>query len=146
MIIMDENEVNENETQNNRSNQSRPKTLPPSLRSHKRYIAFEIISEEPILYKDIMSAVWASMLSFVGEKGGSEASMWFIHNLYSKEGQKGILRCNHDFVEQLRAVLSLIHIIGETRAVVKILGVTGTIRSAKTKYLTPKTLEDFEKK
>lgn len=122
-----------------------PKLLPPSLRPHKRYIAYEIVSESPVQYKEFVSAVWSSALSFMGEMGASEAKVWFIHNLYDQETQRGLLKCTHDSVEKIRAALSLITIVSESRAIIKILGVTGTIKSAKGKYLAVKDLRDFVK-
>ncbi|MEM7819669.1 MAG: Rpp14/Pop5 family protein [Candidatus Aenigmatarchaeota archaeon] len=120
-----------------------PKILPPSLRPQKRYIVFEIISEHPITYGDLINAVWNSMLSFLGELGSAEARIWFIHNLYDEKTQRGVIKCRHDSVEKIRVVLSLIQMIGETRSLIKIVGVTGTIKSAKNKYLSGGTLKDF---
>lgn len=112
-----------------------PKILPPSLRSNKRYIIFEIISEPPVKYADFVNAIWNSMLDFLGELHTADAKIWLIQNLYNDKTQRGVIKCRHDFVEQTRVVLSLIQIIGESKCIVKIMGVTGTIKSAKTKYL-----------
>src|SRR3989338_8544790 len=120
-----------------------PKILPPSLRSQKRYIVFEAISEQPMVYGDIVSAVWGSMLSFLGELGSSSAKVWFIHNIYDDKTQRGVIKCSHDSVEHVRAALSLIQIVGEAKCIVKILGVTGTIKSAKAKYLPQSDLKRF---
>ena len=120
-----------------------PKLLPPSMRSQKRYIVFEVISEQPVVYNDIMSAIWTSMLSFLGELGSSSAKVWFIHNIYDEKTQRGVVKCSHDSVEHVRAALSLIQIIGETKCIVKIVGVTGTIKSAKGKYLPQSDLNSF---
>ncbi len=120
-----------------------PKLLPPSLRSQKRYIVFEVISEQPVVYGDIISAVWSSMLSFLGELGSSHAKVWFIHNIYDDRTQRGVIKCSHDSVEHVRAALSLIQIVGETKCIVKIVGVTGTIKSAKSKYLPQSDLKSF---
>lgn len=114
---------------------AQPKILPPTLRSQKRYVVFEVISENKITYSDLMNSIWGSMLSFLGELGSSEAKMWIVQNLYSEKEQKCVIKCRHDYVEQVRAVLSLIQMVGETRATIRILGVTGTIKSARTKYL-----------
>jgi len=111
-----------------------PKMLPPSLRSHKRYIVFEIISEKPIDYGDFVNAVWESMLEFLGEDQTAESEMWLIQNLYNDKTQRGVIKCRHDFVERIRTSISLIQVIGETRAAIRIIGVTGTIKSAKTRY------------
>ncbi len=120
-----------------------PKLLPPSLRSQKRYIVFEVISEQAIVYNDIGTAVWNSMLSFLGELGASSAKVWFIHNIYDDKNQRGVIKCSHDSVEHLRTALSLVQVIGETKCVIKIVGVTGTIKSAKAKYLSKGDLTSF---
>jgi len=123
-----------------------PKLLPPSLRSHKRYIIFEIISDNPATYSDLVNAIWNSMLNFLGELESSEAMLWLIQNLYDEKSQRGVIKCRHDFVESIRAILSLIQTVGETRVVIKILGVTGTIKSARNKYLLSKDLRSFVEK
>jgi ribonuclease P/MRP protein subunit POP5 len=122
---------------------SQPKLLPPSLRPHKRYIAFEIISEQPVQYNEFLSAVWSSTFNFLGDLGSADAKIWFVHNLYDEKGQRGLIKCTHDSVERIRGVLSLVRMSGETKTIVKILGVTGTIKSAKTKYLNIKDLRTF---
>lgn len=119
-----------------------PKILPPSMRQQKRYIVFEVISENPVMYNDIISSVWNSMLGFLGELGSSEARIWFVTGLYDDKTQRGVIRCRHDSVEKVRAVLSLVQIIGESRSILKIIGVTGTIKAAKNKYLVG-TLNEF---
>ncbi len=112
-----------------------PKILPPSMRPAKRYIVYEIISDGQMLYGDFVNTVWTSSMEFLGELGSSESGIWFVHNSYDDKKQTGILKCRHNSVENVRTVLSLISLIGETRCIVKILGVTGTIKSAKTKYM-----------
>jgi ribonuclease P/MRP protein subunit POP5 len=120
-----------------------PKPLPPSLRLHSRYLVFEIISDEKIGYSDMVTAVWNSMLSLLGEIETADAKMWLIQNLYDEKSQRGVLKCRHDFVEKMRAVLSLIQSVGEKRVIINILGVTGTIKSARNKYLISRDLRSF---
>jgi len=120
-----------------------PKTLPPSLRTKGRYIVFEIVSEMRLSYSDFSAAMWNSLLDFIGELGASEARCWLIKNLYDEKAQRGVIKCSHDKVEHVRAALALLHTIGDTRATVRILGVTGTIKSAQNKYLGMKDLRSF---
>jgi len=105
------------------------------MRQPKRYVVFEVVSEHNIEYQDLVSAVWNSTLALLGEAMSSEARPWFIVNLYMPEKQKGVLKCAHNMVEQMRAALSLITMVGESRSIVRILGITGTISSAQEKYL-----------
>ncbi len=112
-----------------------PKLLPPSMRQNKRYIVFEIISQSPVKYQDIVTAVWGSMLDFIGELQSSDLRTWLIQNLYDDKTQRGVIKCSHTHVEHVRAILSLIQVIGESRCVIKVLGVTGTIKFATEKYM-----------
>ena len=123
--------------------EKRPKKLPPSLRTKRRYIIFEIVAEQPLEYGDFINALWGSALEFLGESAASEARLWIIQNLYDPKNRRGVIRCKHDSVEQVRAALTMIQMIGETKALIKILGVTGTIKSAKMKYLGFRDLRDF---
>ncbi|MCD6557522.1 MAG: ribonuclease P protein component 2 [Candidatus Aenigmarchaeota archaeon] len=125
--------------------EDKPKTLPASLRAKRRYIIFEVVSEKPIDYIELVGAIWRSFLDFLGELKTSELNFWLIKNLYDPKTQRGIIRCSPDQVEYVRAALSLIDQIGETRALIKVNSVTGTIKSAKKKYLGFTDLTDFEK-
>ena len=106
----------------------RLKVLIPTLREKERYIAFQIISEEPISYSDLEAALWNTMLEFFGEYGVSKTSVWLIKNLYDPKKQIGVIKCNHKSVTQVIACLGLISRLGESRVVFKILKVSGTIK------------------
>ncbi|MFH0948975.1 MAG: Rpp14/Pop5 family protein [Candidatus Aenigmatarchaeota archaeon] len=121
----------------------KPKMLPPFLRPKKRYIAFSVISDSKVPYGELSSAVWNCSLGFLGEMNSAEANFRLIENLYDETNGIGIIVCNHDSVEEVRVVLSMLQTIAESRAIIKILGVTGTIKSAKTKYLGIKDLRNY---
>lgn len=112
-----------------------PKTLPPTLRTKKRYIVYNIISEKPIEYPDFIDAIWDSCFSLFGEMGTSNMRLWNISNLYNDKEQKGVVKCEHIAVEKVRSCLASIQVIGETKAIVKVIGVTGTLKNAQQKYL-----------
>ncbi|MBI4014937.1 MAG: ribonuclease P protein component 2 [Candidatus Aenigmarchaeota archaeon] len=111
-----------------------PKTLPASMRPKKRYMIFEVISETPVLYKDVNLAMWGSFLSLLGQSGCADAKILVLENMYDQAAQRGVVRCRSSHVEQVRAALALVSMIGESRSIVKVLGVTGTIASASSKY------------
>ncbi|MBS3054651.1 MAG: ribonuclease P protein component 2 [Candidatus Aenigmarchaeota archaeon] len=119
-----------------------PRMLPPSMRPKKRYIIFEIISESPVEFKEFSATAWNSFLSTLGEAHISEARIWIIPNLYDGRKQKGVLRCGNAYVEDVRAALAMVSIVGESRAIIKAIGVTGTIKSAREKYADP-NLKDY---
>jgi len=111
------------------------KTLIPSLREKKRYIAFQVIHEkgEDFSYSDMESALWDAMLDFYGELGVSQTSVWLMKDLWNEKRKIGILRCNHKSVQKVIASLGLIERLGDTRVTFKILKVSGTIKSIKEK-------------
>jgi len=123
--------------------EKRPKILPPSLRGRKRYIAYHIISQEKILFQDLINTIWHSLLNLLGELGTSETDLWIIKDSYDENKQMGILRCSHTSVEQLRAALALIDRIGDIRVIVKVLGVSGSIKATKMKFFGESRLTEF---
>lgn len=54
-----------------------------------------------------------------------------------------MIRCSHLAVENVRASLALINRIGDVRVIIKVLGVSGTIKAARRKFFGEKTLEDY---
>jgi len=111
--------------------QEKLKILLSTLREKERYISFQIISEEPIIYSDLESAILNTFLDFYGEGGFSKLSLWIVKNLYDTEKQIGIIRCNNKSVQQVIAGLGLISRLGDTRITIKILKVSGTIKGLK---------------
>jgi len=107
------------------------KILKPTLREKNRYISFKVISEvgEEFTYSDLESAVWNTILDFLGERGVSRTSVWLLKDRWDQKRQKGILRCNHKSVQEVIASLGLINRLGDNRITFKILKVSGTIKS-----------------
>jgi len=121
----------------------KPKMLPPTLRGKKRYIVFEVISEGDFDYKELSRAVWFASLSFLGELGTSACEIKMIKNLYNSREKKGVIRCAHDKLEYVRAALAFVTKVSNMNVIIKVLGVTGTINSAKRKFLGYVDLETF---
>ena len=107
------------------------KILKPTLREKNRYISFQVISErgEEFTYSDLESAVWNTILDFLGERGVSKTSVWLLKDCWEQKRQIGILRCNHKSVQEVIASLGLINRLGDNRITFKILKVSGTIKS-----------------
>lgn len=106
----------------------RPKMSAPTARERHRYVGFKVISEEPIRYSDLESAVWNTLLDFYGEAGVSRMSIRIVRNLWDPGDQVGVIKCNNKSVPQLIAGIGLIPRLGESRIALKILGVSGTIK------------------
>lgn len=123
----------------------RPQTLSPTLRERRRYLAFKVISKNKIPLADISGAIWHSILNFLGELGTAQANVWLVKNVYDEKNQLGLIRCTHTAVEHVRAALALVNRIGDQRVIVKVIGVSGTIKAARKKYFGEKDLASFER-
>lgn len=121
-------------------------TLPPTLRETPRYLVFEIISKNEAELQDFVDALWSSCLALFGEVGASRFSLWVPQNLYDRGKKRGVVKCTHFSVENVRAALAAIKQIGNEPAIIHLLGTTGTILSAKKKFLGITDLNDFQKK
>ena len=123
--------------------EKRPKSLPSSLRGRRRYIAYQVISEEKVLLEDLINTIWHTTLNFLGEQGTSKTDMWIAKDTFDEKNQMGLIRCSHDSVEEVRTSLALIERIGDVRVVFKVLGISGTMSAAKMKFFGETRLTEF---
>lgn len=111
------------------------KTLPSSIRKKERYIIFKIESDETYSLGEVVDGIWQELLSFLGERTVAEANPWVMGDLFSTNNQIGGIRVHKDHVEDVRTALALIDQIDRSKACIHVLGVSGTIQSARDKYL-----------
>lgn len=111
----------------------KPKTLPPTLRDKQRYIAFQVIGERTFKSGEIKKAIWEASLRVLGELGTAKAKIWFIR--FDEKSQTGIVRCDRDYVEQVRFALTMLTQINGSKVIMRTLGVSGTIKRLKMKFL-----------
>lgn len=121
----------------------RPGHLPATLRQKHRYIAYKIISEQEIPFPDIMNAIWHDLLNFLGEFGTSNARVRLVRDSWDEKKRIGLIRCSHTAVEQVRAALALVSRIGDTPVIISVLGVSGTIKSARKKFFGETDLASY---
>ncbi|ASJ10272.1 ribonuclease P protein component 2 [Thermococcus sp. P6] len=112
----------------------KPKYLPPTLRDKHRYIAFQVIGERPFSGDEIKKAIWDASLLALGFLGSARAKPWFIK--FDKKSQTGIVRVDRRHVEELRFALTMVTEINGSRAIFRTLGVSGTIKRLKKKFLS----------
>ncbi len=123
--------------------EDRPKLLPPSMREKERYIVFEVISEGNFSYDELSRSIWFTALTFLGELGVSSCGIKLIRNLWDERSKRGVIRCFHNKIEEVRAALTMIRKIGNANVLIHVLGVTGTIKSARRKFLGHYYLSNF---
>jgi ribonuclease P/MRP protein subunit POP5 len=118
--------------------------LLPSLRAKKRYLAFELISEsqESISRSDIVREIMSSASALLGDIRTSECEL----KVLGFEGNKGILQCAHIRVKETRAALAAITRISGKRAILHVLGTSGTVKRGTEKFLKNRGTFELETK
>ncbi len=107
------------------------KGLPPSLKAKKRYIAFNLISESNVSLKDFSRVLINNMISLFGETSTAESDV----SVEFFNGKKGIIRCNRNALNKVIIALTLINSVEDVKVVPLTLGVSGTMKKCKKKYL-----------
>lgn len=111
----------------------KPKTLPPTLRDKQRYIAFQVIGERIFKSGEVNKAIWETSLRVLGELETAKAKVWLIR--FDERTQTGIVRCDRDYVERVRIALTMLTQINGSKAIIRTLGVSGTIKRLRMKFL-----------
>ncbi len=109
------------------------KPIPSTQRERNRYLVFEIISKLKFERNSVVGVIWKSVLNFTGEIGASKTSLWAMDWDYIK--QIGILKVNHRSVDDIRASAAIIKDVDNSPIIFHIIGVSGTLRSARSKFI-----------
>ena len=113
------------------------KVLPPTLRDNVRYVAFEVISDEIVKAAEIKNEILSATTSLLGDVGLTNLGI----ELISFAGQKGLLRCRHNRIEDVRSVLATVFTVKRLRLGVRVLGVSGTLAEARKIFTNRKEIE-----
>jgi len=101
--------------------------IKPTMREKKRYVLFALESEAPLNEETVKRGTYAALISFLGEYGASLASPKFIG--YRASDNLGVLRCDHEEVEKVKAALALCRTIDGKKVAFRLKKVSGTILS-----------------
>ncbi len=110
------------------------KILLPSLRERKRYILFKIFSEGQVNYTLLKELITSTILKFYGELTFGKFGFKFLDEKWSEKEQVGIIKCNHLYVPNIIVALGLLQRLGDYRINVKILKISGTIKSLQKEF------------
>ena len=109
------------------------KPIPPTQRERNRYIVFELISSTKFDRNSVVRCICNSVLDFIGEAGAGKTSLWAMD--WDEEKQIGILKVNHRSVDDVRASAALMKEINNSPVIFHVLGVSGTLKIARSKYV-----------
>ena len=97
------------------------KPILPTLKEKKRYVVFEIISNENFDDATTKKFIYDECLKFLGELGISRAELMFVEDQF--KNNKGILKVNNKYVDEIKLSLSLIKSINGKKVIVNVIGV-----------------------
>ncbi|ABR53957.1 Ribonuclease P-related [Methanococcus vannielii SB] len=107
------------------------KTLPPTLREKKRYVAFEIISESEFPQKEVVGIIRSAVLIYCGIHGCSKVNPWLIDYRHPS----GILRVSREYLDLLRSSLMLFDEYKRNPINIRIIGVSNSVKHIREKFL-----------
>ncbi len=104
--------------------------IPLSLRDKKRYLVFELISDQKLAQNSVAFQLKNTLMKLFGELGLSKMNYQFIG--FNEKTNKGILKCRHTAVEDLKAGFLMIKEVNGVSVIPKTLKTSGTVKKAKT--------------
>ena len=111
------------------------KVLPPTLRKNNRYLTLDIKTVSKITKDDLVTIIWDACVRFKGECGASNFNLW-VMRFYEFEKTddychyKAIVRCQRDFVCEVRSAVCLASKHNGNRISMTVIGLSGTIKSS----------------
>ncbi len=111
------------------------KVLPPTLRKNNRYLTVEIKITSPISKDEFVSCIWDVCIRFQGEANTANFNLWVMKFFEIDENEdfytyKAIVRCQRDFVDDVRSSLALAAKYNNSKIAMTTIGLSGTIKAS----------------
>ncbi|KYK26342.1 hypothetical protein AYK26_05100 [Euryarchaeota archaeon SM23-78] len=113
---------------NKSKNKQKVNPLKSSMREKKRYLAYEIISNQP-LSRDADKALINQIKALLGVFSAGKAGIMSV--TYNAVKQRGVLRVDRKFVDNIRSCFVMIKHINNQEVLVRTLRVSGMINKVK---------------
>ena len=105
------------------------KAVLPTLREKKRYVAFEVLSEDNNTdLNKINAAISESFMELYGNLGMAGAGLMFLNEKYNPQLNRGVVKVGHYYVNNLKSALAMIREIDHNKVIIRSLGVSGVLR------------------
>ena len=96
-------------------------------REKRRYLTLKVDCAKPLTEKDVLDAVYCSVLRLFGEVGASKANLRMIKCVPEKS--QFVLRCSHLMLEQVRAAVVCVTEFDSATVAFHVVGVSGTLKA-----------------
>ena len=101
----------------------------PVRGSGRRYLAISLEGSDVYSEQEVSTALLNAVRELFGDYGVSGLQPRLIE--FDEETSRGIVRCSRSHTREMRAVLALITEISNREAAVRVMAVSGTIKSLK---------------
>jgi len=105
----------------------------PVKSARRRYIAFKLSGAQIFSKMDLSTELTQKMLRVSNESKIGEGSIRVIR--YDQLAGLGIIRCSHKSVDRVKLALKNLRMISGKPVKIDVIGVSGTIRVLKRKYV-----------
>jgi len=106
----------------------------PTLKEKKRYLVFEIVSDTKFKdFKAVQEQIMQKSLELIGQLGVAKAGIQPLKETWNKETQRGIIKVNYKYTDELKSSLSFIKQINNQEVIAKSVITSGVINKAKEK-------------
>ncbi len=96
-------------------------------RTKRRYLAVQLECEGVPSEREVMDAVWGSVVKLYGEIGASLTGLALIS--FDVERKVAVIRTSLASLPSVRAGLAAVTCVGGVRAAMHVLGVSGTLKA-----------------
>ena len=96
-------------------------------REKRRYLALDVVSQQPLNERAVLDAVQDSVCRLFGEYGASMANIKLIKGIPEK--QQVVIRCSHLMLEKVRAAIASILEVDGQPVAIHVVGVSGTLKA-----------------
>jgi ribonuclease P/MRP protein subunit POP5 len=96
------------------------KRILPSLKEKKRYLAFDVISENKFSRNEVRNALKKEALKFLGSLNYGKAGIMMLNN--------NIIKVNNKFVNHLKTSMMLIKEIDKKKVTLRTMKVSGILK------------------
>lgn len=104
------------------------KPIRPSMRTKKRFVKLKIISKKKFDFKILSEEITDQLILFLGTIDYSKGGIWLLRDKFNEEQQELVLKVSTKFKDKALGAIALIQNIDKTKASVKILKISGTLK------------------
>lgn len=111
-------------------------------RLRRRYLALKAEDDQFFYGRDLMDALWSMVYQLFGEFGASQTGLSKV----KLDEEKGVLivRCSHKALGIVRASVAAVTEINGKRAIIHVVGVSGTLNGLREKLLKQQTRGSYK--